>query len=420
MDTERKLEILSDAAKYDVSCSSSGSSRANTPGGTGNACSAGICHSWSDDGRCISLLKILMSNVCTHDCAYCINRRSNDVPRASFTPKEVVDLTMNFYRRNYIEGLFLSSGVVGSADDTTARMAKVARMLRLEERFNGYIHMKIIPGTDPLLIAEIGRWADRVSINIELPTEGGLALLAPQKSFAVIHNTMALVKAGVQERQSLLPALRRKERFVPAGQTTQMIIGAPAGNLRESDAAILRKAQWLYDEMALKRVYYSAYVPVNHNPQNGPAPAVPLTREHRIYQADWLLRFYKFRAEELFAPEEERDFDLDIDPKADWALHHFGQFPLEVNRAPYEMLLRVPGIGVTSALRIVRARKLSRLHYDDLQKIGVVMKRAKHFLLADGVYQGGGRSGPEEVRRILTVQDADIRQTSLFDKEVAG
>ncbi len=398
-----KLKILADSAKYDVSCSSSGSDRKNTPGGIGNGYMAGICHSWADDGRCISLLKVLFSNVCAYDCAYCVNRITNDIPRASFTPEELCELTIQFYRRNYIEGLFLSSAVMKSPDYTMERMIKALKLLRVQYRFNGYIHIKAIPGADQKLIDEAGLYADRMSINIELPSKQGLKLLAPQKEPEKIITPMSYISGRIQENREQRKTMRSAPSFVPAGQSTQMIIGAT----RDHDVSILYLSEQLYQRYSLKRVYYSAYVPVNQHPN---LPAVytepPLLREHRIYQADWLLRFYGFKAKELL-DEQYPDFSMDVDPKCDWALRHLDQFPVEINRAPYEMLLRVPGIGVNSALKIIRARKIGSLSYEHLKQFRVVLKRARYFITCQGKYYGNVPYDSSIIRRYLTEKRND-------------
>ena len=375
-----KLEILSDAAKYDVSCTSSGVDRKGNGTDMGNCISAGICHSFSADGRCISLLKILLSNECIYDCKYCLNRRSNDVPRATFTPDEICELTMNFYRRNYIEGLFLSSGIVGNPDMTMELIYQTIRKLREVYRFRGYIHVKGIPGADPLLIQKTGFLADRMSVNLELPTADGLKKLAPNKHRKNILTPMRQIQQGIIQRQNEVAIYRHAPHFVPAGQSTQMIIGATP----ESDYQIMSVAQGLYDKFALKRVFYSAYVSINEDKE---LPALhtgtPLLREHRLYQADWLMRFYQFRAEELLN-EHRPNFNILLDPKCDWALQHLEQFPVEINRADYHMLLRVPGIGVNSARRICGARRTAVLTFEDLKKIGVVLKRALYFITCSG------------------------------------
>lgn len=400
---EEKLEILSDAAKYDVSCSSSGSHRGNDRAGIGSAACSGICHTWSADGRCVSLLKILMTNYCMYDCAYCVNRCSHETKRAILTPDEICDITIEFYRRNYIEGLFLSSGVYRSSDYTTELLIETARKLREERHFNGYIHMKGIPGTDSALIQRLGRYVDHMSVNIELPSSQGLKLLAPQKTKESILRPMGDIKEGIAERKSLrlLGGRRKKgQSFVPAGQTTQLIIGATP----DSDRKILQLSQALYKKVDLKRVYYSAYVPMMTGPNLPALTKPPLLREHRLYQADWLLRFYEFSAEEILS-DDAPDFDLYLDPKACWALRHPGLFPVEVNRASYHMLLRVPGIGVTSAKRIYAARKRAWLSYDTLKRLGVVLKRAKYFITCKGKFYGTSTE-PDFIRQQLMLREA--------------
>ena len=375
-----KLKILSDAAKYDVSCSSSGVSRKGNGRGMGNCISAGICHSFAADGRCISLLKILLSNECIYDCKYCLNRRSNDVPRATFTPDEVCELTMNFYRRNYIEGLFLSSGIIGTPNQTMEMIWQVVYKLRNVYHFRGYIHVKGIPGADPVLIQKTGYLTDRMSVNLELPTADGLKKLAPNKHRKNILTPMRQIQQGIRQGRNEVAIYRHAPDFVPAGQSTQMIVGATP----ESDYQIMAVAQGLYDNFELKRVFYSAYVSINEDKE---LPALhtgtPLLREHRLYQADWLMRFYQFRAEELLN-EKRPNFNILLDPKCDWALQHLEQFPVEINRADYHTLLRVPGIGVNSARRICGARKTARLGFEDLKKMGVVLRRALYFITCSG------------------------------------
>lgn len=375
-----KLKILSDAAKFDVSCSSSGVSRKGNGRDMGNCISAGICHSFAADGRCISLLKILLSNECIYDCKYCLNRRSNDVPRATFTPDEVCELTMNFYRRNYIEGLFLSSGIIGTPNQTMEMIWQVVYKLRNVYHFRGYIHVKGIPGADPVLIQKTGYLADRMSVNLELPTADGLKKLAPNKHRKNILTPMRQIQQGIQQGRNEVAIYRHAPDFVPAGQSTQMIVGATP----ESDYQIMAVAQGLYDNFELKRVFYSAYVSINEDKE---LPSLhtgtPLLREHRLYQADWLMRFYQFRAEELLN-EKRPNFNILLDPKCDWALQHLEQFPVEINRADYHTLLRVPGIGVNSARRICGARRTARLGFEDLKKMGVVLKRALYFITCSG------------------------------------
>ena len=409
---EEKLRILSDAAKYDVSCSSSGSSRKNTNNGLGNAAVNGICHSWSADGRCISLLKILMTNYCIYDCKYCINRKDNDIERAILTPDEIVKLTINFYRRNYIEGLFLSSGIIKSADYTMELMIAVAKKLRLEEKFNGYIHMKVIPGASRQLINEIGLYVDRVSVNIEFAENTALKLLAPDKKPTDISTSMGLIRKNVLENIEDKKFFKSTPSFIPAGQTTQMIIGASG----ESDYSILTRSENLYKNFDLKRVYYSGYVPVNKSGiLVSTEQAVPMIREHRLYQADWLLRFYDFKADEIL---DEKDPFVDplLDPKTNWAIKNSHFFPIEINKASYKDLLRVPGIGVTSAKRIVMTRKYSTIRYEHLKKLGIVIKRAKYFIVVNGEFLGFKKENPELLRNALMEKEKMVtEQLRLFN-----
>lgn len=380
MSLMEKLSILADAAKYDVACTSSGVDRRGKKDGIGNSVAAGICHSFAADGRCISLLKILYTNECIFNCAYCQNNCNSDVPRAAFTPEEVCTLTMEFYRRNYIEGLFLSSGIMISPNYTMDLIYQTLFKLRNEYHFNGYIHVKAIPGADPVLIEKTGCLADRMSINLELPTADGLKKLAPCKSRNTILKPMRLIQNGITANRNELIPYRKTPTFVPAGQSTQMIIGATP----ESDYQIMRVAEGLYDHFSLKRVFYSAFVNVNHNSNLPMLPGgPPLLREHRLYQADWLLRYYHFKVDELLS-EERPDFNIYLDPKCDWALRHLEQFPVEINSAPYQTLLRVPGIGYKSAQRIVAARRQNRLDFPDLKRIGVVLKRALYFITCSG------------------------------------
>ena len=408
---DEKLRILSDAAKYDVSCSSSGSSRKNTSNGLGNAAYSGICHSWSADGRCVSLLKILMTNYCIYDCKYCISRKSNDIERAILTPDEIVRLTMNFYRRNYIEGLFLSSGVIKNADYTMEQMIAVAKKLRLEENFNGYIHMKVIPGASRELIHEIGLYVDRVSVNIELAENKALKLLAPDKKPTDISTSMGLIRKNQIQNTEEKKLFKSTPSFIPAGQTTQMIIGAGG----ESDFAILNRSENLYKNFGLKRVYYSAYVPVNKSGILANTNAVPMLREHRIYQADWLLRFYNFKADEIL--DEKNPFiDPLLDPKANWAVQNWHLFPMEINRASYKDLIRIPGIGVTSAKRIVMVRRHNVIKYEHLKKLGVVIKRAKYFITVNGEFMGFRKESPELIRNALMEKEKmEMQQLKLFN-----
>ncbi len=409
---EEKLRILSDAAKYDVSCSSSGSSRKNTNNGLGNAAINGICHSWSADGRCISLLKILMTNYCIYDCKYCINRKDNDIERAILSPDEIVKLTINFYRRNYIEGLFLSSGIIKNADYTMELMIAVAKKLRLEEKFNGYIHMKVIPGASRQLINEIGLYVDRVSVNIEFAENTALKLLAPDKKATDISTSMGLIRKNMIENAEDKKIFKSTPSFIPAGQTTQMIIGASG----ESDYAILARSENLYKNFDLKRVYYSGYVPVNKSGiLVSTEQAVPMIREHRLYQADWLLRFYDFKADEIL---DEKDPFVDplLDPKTNWAIKNSHFFPIEINKASYKDLLRVPGIGVTSAKRIVITRKYSTIRYEHLKKLGIVIKRAKYFIVVNGEFLGFKKENPELLRNALMEKEKMVtEQLRLFN-----
>ena len=416
-----KLRILADAAKYDVSCTSSGADRRNDGTGLGNAVSSGICHSFSADGRCISLLKILLTNECVFDCRYCLNRSSNDVLRASFTPEEVCRLTVEFYRRNYIEGLFLSSGIVKSPGYTMELLYQTVRKLRTEFHFQGYIHLKAIPGAPPELIEKAGFFADRMSINLEFPTAESLGRLAPHKSRKTILGPMRQIQLKARENKNELALRQGGPRFVPAGQSTQMIIGA-AG---ESDYQILMTAEALYRQFAMKRVFFSAFVNVNMDSALPMVPRAPvLLREHRLYQADWLLRFYGFAAEELLSPGRP-DFNVLLDPKCDWALRHLEQFPVEINRADYHTLLRVPGIGVRSAGKIVRARRYGTLTFEDLKKMRVVLKRAVYFITCGGRMMYRTRLDEDYILRNLldprekppVGPDITYRQLSLFDGE---
>ena len=419
MDVLEKLTILTDAAKYDAACTSSGGTRTSKKGYIGNTSSsvAGCCHSFSADGRCVTLLKVLMTNCCVYDCKYCVNRRTNDTKRAAFTPRELADLTISFYRRNYIEGLFLSSGVLRSPDYTTELMIQSLRLLREEYRFNGYIHAKAIPGTSPELVEQLGFLADRISVNIELPSETGLKTLAPDKTKQAILAPMRQIQVRGSQNHEEIVKYRHAPKFAPAGQSTQLIVGATA----DSDFHILRLTQGLYDRYRLKRVFYSAYIPVVEHallPSKDVKP--PLLREHRLYQADWLLRFYGFRAEELL-DEQNRDFNPLVDPKCSWALAHLDFFPVEVNTADYEVLLRVPGIGVTSARRILSARRSGRLRIEDLRKMGVVMKRAQYFLTASGKRAEGLLFTQDSMlRNLIAVEQLQLPQPemvqlSLFD-----
>ena len=421
MDLMEKLEILSDAAKYDAACTSSGVSRAAPRGGIGSCVTAGLCHSFAADGRCISLLKVLMTNACIYDCKYCVNRRSNDTRRAAFSPRELAQLTIQFYRRNYIEGLFLSSGILKNPDYTCERLIETLSLLRGEYRFGGYIHVKAIPGADDALIRRLGLLADRMSVNIELPSHQSLEKLAPDKTKNSILRPMGFIRSAIAESSAELVRYQIAPRFAPAGQSTQMIIGATP----DTDFQILRLTQSLYRKYALKRVFFSAYMPVQSDsllPSIDTKP--PLLREHRLYQADWLLRFYGFEASELL-DETHQSFNPLIDPKCNWALNHMEQFPVEVNTAPYELLLRVPGIGVKSAQRIVAARRRTSLDFDGLRRIGVVLKRAQYFLLCKGRAAAGVKITPDSaLRALISERDYELaalpgdapEQLSLFDR----
>jgi putative DNA modification/repair radical SAM protein len=407
MDLMQKLAILGESARYDVSCATSGINRPNQGKGIGNASLGGICHTWTEDGRCVSLLKVLLTNHCEYDCAYCANRRSNDIVRAAFQPEELADLAIAFYRRNYIEGLFLSSGVVQSPDHTTELMIRTLELLRYDHRFNGYIHAKAIPGVSPDLIERLGRLADRISVNMEQCTAASLQRLAPQKTALAIARPMQFIASRRQANRDELTRYHHAPVFAPAGQSTQIIIGASP----ERDLQILSSSQRLYDDYKLKRVYYSAYIPINRDAR---LPAVtqapPLLREHRLYQADWLLRFYHFQASELvdiLTP----DLDLEIDPKCAWAMRHLDQFPVELNRADFEMLLRVPGIGMLSARKIIAARRDRKLRLEDLKALKLVMKRAAWFITCDGKY-GAARIPQAENLRFLLADKAGIGRQS--------
>ncbi len=411
--TQQKLNILADSAKYDVSCSSSGNSRANTGKGIGNAVNCGICHSFTADGRCISLLKVLMTNHCIYDCAYCINRRSNDHQRATLTPQELVDITIGFYRRNYIEGLFLSSGVIKNPDYTMERMMLVAKKLRTEERYNGYIHLKAIPGASEELIHEAGLYADRMSVNIEIPSNPELKRLAPEKNHQSVLQPMGLIKTGILESKEERRKYRKAPSFVPAGQSTQLIVGATP----ESDQQILSLATSLYNQQKLKRVYYSGYLPVNGYDSRLPAiKTPPLVRENRLYQSDWLMRFYRFQANEIVS-DEHPFLDLDVDPKLAYALRNYHLYPVDVNKADYEMILRVPGIGVQSAQRIIQARRFRKLTSSHLKKIGVVMKRARYFITNNELPPAIFDITPEKLKRQLLLAD-HMKRTKIEDTQL--
>ena len=397
---KEKLAILADAAKYDVSCSSSGSNRKGVKGDLGNTSAFGICHSFTEDGRCISLLKILLTNHCIYDCVYCVSRRSNDIKRAAFTVEEIVDLTINFYRRNYIEGLFLSSGVFKDPNTTMERLVRVAKKLRLEERFNGYIHLKTIPGASDELIREAGLYADRLSINLEIPTKEGLKLLAPEKDHKQMLSNVEFVKNELAISTIEKQKYKHAPKFAPAGQTTQMIIGAT----NETDQKIIHVADYMYQKLDLKRVYYSGYVPVL---QDSRLPSlqsqVPVVRENRLYQADWLMRYYGFAPNEI-VDDHQPFLDLEIDPKLAWALRNSHLFPIDINQAPREMLLRIPGVGVRSVQKILMARKFQTLSYYDLKKMGVTLSRAKYFITCSGATPLAGTIDPLRLRGLLLGQ----------------
>lgn len=412
-----KLKILAESAKYDVSCASSGTTRTHKTGGIGSAAGWGICHSFTEDGRCVSLLKIMLTNHCIYDCAYCINRRSNDLRRATFSVTELVNLTIEFYRRNYIEGLFLSSGVVRNPDYTMERLVRVVKDLRLQYRYNGYIHLKSIPGASRELINEAGLYADRLSVNIEIPNEQSLQLLAPEKDFQSVFTPMRYIQQGVLENAEDRKKFRNAPRFAPAGQSTQMIIGASP----DSDKDILKLSSALYKRPTLKRVYYSGFVPVNEYDKRLPMlKQPPLVRENRLYQADWLMRFYHFRADEI-VDDAYPDLDLEIDPKLAWALRHPEKFPVDINKADYELILRVPGIGVKSAKLIIVSRRYSRLGATQLQRMGIVMKKAQYFITCNELpMHTVNEVKPENLRRLLTQKNRkpdDDRQLKIRFEE---
>lgn len=416
IDIVSKLKILSDAAKYDVSCSSSGSNRKNKKDGIGNASANGICHTFTPDGRCVSLLKILMTNVCIYDCSYCINKSSNDIPRATFLVDEICDLTINFYKRNYIEGLFLSSAIIKDPNFTMEKLYQIAYKLRNVHNFNGYIHMKAIPGADKELIEKVGLLVDRMSINIELPSSNSLKLLAPDKSKEKILLPMKSINDNIIQSKSERKIFKHAPKFVPGGQSTQLIVGASD----DSDLKILNLTQSLYDKLNLKRVYYSAFVPVNNDNRLPSIKNPPTLREHRLYQADWLLRFYGFRANELL-DDKNPNFNINFDPKTNWALSNIHLFPIEVNKASKEMLLRVPGIGARSVQRILAIRRVTPLSFEDLKKIGVVLKRAQYFITCKGKYFGDVEFDKDCIETKLTPnQDLNVlesqgNQISFFD-----
>ena len=424
---QRKLMILADAAKYDVACTSSGVSRSSGGTGLGNSRACGICHSFASDGRCISLLKILLTNDCIYDCKYCKNRVSNDVPRATFTPEEICRLTIGFYRRNYIEGLFLSSGVIKNPHYTMELILETVRLLREKYDFKGYIHVKSIPGADEDLILRTGYYADRMSCNLELPTAEGLKKLAPNKTRQLILQPLRQVQKGILQNKEELTIYRHTPKFVPAGQSTQVIVGATP----ESDYEIISVAEAMYKKFSLRRVFYSAYIAVNKDEL---LPAVdtkpPLLREHRLYQADWLMRFYGLRADELLS-EQHASFNIALDPKCDWALRHLDQFPVEINKASYEMILRVPGIGVTGARRICRARRYAILDFNDLKRMGIVLKRAMYFITCSGRMMYRIKFNEDAITKNLLAVDEKLpvevresisgyHQLSMFDDNQEG
>ncbi|MFD2514581.1 putative DNA modification/repair radical SAM protein [Pontibacter locisalis] len=403
-----KLKILADAAKYDVSCSSSGGKRKNDNKGLGNAEGMGICHSYTEDGRCVSLLKILLTNFCIYDCAYCVTRKSNDIKRAAFTVQEVVDLTINFYRRNYIEGLFLSSGIFKDADYTMERLVRVAKKLRKEHKFNGYIHLKTIPGASEELIKEAGLYADRLSVNIELPSEKSLQQLAPEKNYSEILLPMSNIQKQLMQAQEEKKLFKATPIFAPAGQSTQLIVGASV----ENDHQILQLSDQLYKGYNLKRVYYSGYVPISNDSRLPVIHEPPIIRENRIYQADWLMRFYGFNVQEI-VDEQNPNLDLQIDPKLGWALRNRHFFPVEINTADYEMILRVPGVGVKSAKKIVSARRFAQLNFEHLRQMGVVLKRAKYFITCQSKSLQRQDFDSQAIKRRILFGDGAVRSTLL-------
>lgn len=419
MEISEKLRILTGAAKYDVSCSSSGSDRKSKKGNIGSVAASGICHSFTPDGRCISLLKILLTNFCIYDCSYCINRRSNDIERASFTTEEVVDLTMNFYRRNYIEGLFLSSAIINSPNFTMEILTTVVDKLRNEHNFRGYIHLKAIPGADENLIKKAGSLVDRMSVNIELPSSDSLKLLAPEKNKDDIFKPMSNIKNNIIVNRYERARYRNSPIFVPGGQSTQLIVGAT----KESDLNILNLTENLYNKFELKRVYYSAYIPVNNGNNLPKLKNPPTLREHRLYQGDWLLRVYGFKAKELLN-DKNPNFDINFDPKTTYALNNIALFPIEVNKASYDILIRIPGIGIRGARKIVSARRINSLDFFDLKKLGIVIKRAQYFITCKGKYYGAVTFDEMKIRKALTpridlnIIDEDATQLSFFDNNI--
>lgn len=421
MELSEKLRILTGAAKYDVSCSSSGSDRGSKKGSIGSVATSGICHSFTPDGRCISLLKILLTNYCIYDCSYCINRRSNDIERASFTAEEIVDITMNFYRRNYIEGLFLSSSIINSPNFTMELLTTVVDKLRNEHNFRGYIHLKAIPGADENLIKKAGSLVDRISVNIELPSSKSLKLLAPEKNKDDIFKPMSNIKNNIIVNRYERARYRNSPVFVPGGQSTQLIVGAT----KESDLNILNLTENLYNKFELKRVYYSAYIPVNNGTNLPELKNPPTLREHRLYQGDWLLRVYGFKAKELLN-ENNPNFDINFDPKTTYALNNINLFPIEINKAPYDTLIKIPGIGIRGARKIVSARRINSLDFFDLKKLGIVIKRAQYFITCKGKYYGAVTFDEMKIRKALTpridlnIIDEDSTQLSFFDNNLSN
>lgn len=420
MDINEKLRILSDAAKYDVSCSSSGSNRNSKKGQLGSVSTSGICHSFTPDGRCISLLKILLTNYCIYDCTYCLNRKSNDIERAAFTVDEIVSLTINFYRRNYIEGLFLSSAIFKNANHTMEMLTNVVDKLRNSYNFRGYIHLKAIPGADESLIKKAGTLVDRMSVNLELPSNDSLKLLAPEKNKESIFTPMKSIKNNIILYNDERKKFKSAPLFVPGGQSTQLIVGAT----KESDYNILKLSENLYNKFSLKRVYYSAYVPVNTDKNLPSIKNPPTLREHRLYQGDWLLRLYGFKADELL-DNKAPNFDINFDPKTNWAINNINLFPVEINKAPYETLIRIPGIGIRGAKKILSSRRISSLDFEDLKKLGVVLKRAQYFITCKGKYFGSVDIDGDKIKKVLSpkvdlnIIDNNYEQLSFFDNNIA-
>ncbi|MBL3655212.1 putative DNA modification/repair radical SAM protein [Fulvivirga sediminis] len=403
-----KLQILADAAKYDVSCASSGSNRKNTNNGLGNTSQMGICHSYTEDGRCVSLLKLLLTNYCIYDCAYCVSRKSNDVPRAAFTVKEVVDLTINFYKRNYIEGLFLSSGIFKNADYTNERLIRIAKLLRTEHNFNGYIHLKIIPGCSEEVMEEAGLYADRLSVNLEIPSERSLKKIAPEKNHSSVYKPMNYLTNRISLYNDEKRKFKYAPRFAPGGQSTQLVIGASP----ETDFDVLHLANNLYSDQKLRRVYYSGYIPISDDNRLPALKTPPLIRENRLYQADWLMRYYGFEVNEI-VNEQHQQLDLTMDPKMSYALRNMHLFPVNINMADREMLLRIPGVGVKSVNMIIKARRFSRLGYEHLKKIGVAMNRAQYFIEVSGRPLNEVASDPDKIKIALAAREKR-NQLTLF------